>query len=345
MSKDAKNDAPLVVAYHADCIDGLACAWGVHKKFPGRETIYVPISHHDHEAGEKAVLAALKPGSELFYVDAAPERAFLDKLANLNLHAITVIDHHLSTHKDLSGYVPPAGSSTVVKIITNDDHPSAASMVWDYLLGSASKPEILTMIEKMDVKPDLRSEQDYAAAAFVDSKSLRSIKDAFMTLDSLSSMSIIDMACEGGSLYKDQFNRVAKLHDNVMFTMHKGQMVPVVNADVQSFGRYISEYLRELARENKSGAAFAWYMQGNGVVTMSIRATGDTDASAIATDMNQKFGTEGGGHKTSAAVHFRSLAAFAQAILLLPRDAAAAKKPPMAHGHGHGHGNSHGHHH
>lgn len=337
MNKETKNDAPLVVAYHADCIDGLACAWGVHKKFTGRETIYVPISHHDHEAGEKAVLAALKPGSELFYVDAAPERAFLDKLAQLNISAITVIDHHLSTHKDLAGYVAPAGSNTVVKVITNDDHPSAASMVWDYLLGSKSKPEVLTMIEKMDVKPDLRSEQDYAAAAFVDSKSLRSIKDAFMTLDSLSSMSIVDMACEGGSLYKDQFNRVAKLHDNVMFTPYKADLIPVVNADVQSFGRYISEYLRDLARENKSGAAFAWYMQGNGVVTMSIRATGDTDASAIATDMNKKFGTDGGGHKTSAAVHFPSLTAFAQAIPLLPKDEAAAKKPVVAHHHHHKH--------
>lgn len=337
MNKETKNDAPLVVAYHADCIDGLACAWGVHKKFPGRETIYVPISHHNHEAGEKAVLAALKPGSELFYVDAAPERAFLDKLALLNISAITVIDHHLSTHKDLAGYVTPVGSNAVVKVITNDDHPSAGSMVWDYLLGSKNKPEVLTMIEKMDVKPDLRSEQDYAAAAFVDSKSLRTIKDAFMTLDCLSSMSIIDMACEGGSLYKDQFNRVAKLHDNVMFTPYKGDMVPVVNADVQSFGRYISEYLRELARENKSGAAFAWYMQGNGAVTMSIRATGDTDASAIATDMNKKFGTDGGGHKTSAAVHFPSLAAFAQAIPLLPKDQVLANKPAAAHHHHHHH--------
>ena len=62
--------------------------------------------------------------------------------------------------------------------------------------------------------------------------------------------------------------------------------------------------------------AFAWYVQGNGSVTMSIRSDGDPDASKIAELLCTNRGARGGGHKTSAAVHFTSLSQFAEVIPL-----------------------------
>lgn len=132
------------------------------------------------------------------------------------------------------------------------------------------------------------------------------------------------MAEKGRPIHSDQYNRILKLGDNVMFTQFdhpylRGKHIPVVNADVQNFGRAITKYLEELGHEAGSGVAFAWYMQGNGSITMSIRSDGTAEASDIAKYICETCPAEGGGHATSAAVHFKSLQDFARHIPLQSR--------------------------
>jgi hypothetical protein len=134
-----------------------------------------------------------------------------------------------------------------------------------------------------------------------------------------------DMVVAGLSILSDQENRIEKLTDNIMYTrllfmnekmQEETMWVPVINADVQNFGRHISDYLRQQGDRTGMGMAFAWYVQGNGTVTMSIRSDGDPDASKIAEFLCSAPGVTGGGHKTSAAVHFSSLRQFTDTIPL-----------------------------
>lgn len=313
----------LVVVYHEDCIDGLAAAWTVEKKHGGKKNIsitYIPYGHHAQAETEKKILAAAAEHSDILFVDVSPKPEFLKKLLTLEAASIEILDHHKSAHENLAHIKAPH-----LKLSIDPQHPSAAHMVWDRMQPDTPRPAFFEMIAKMDIAHDLRTDDDYAAAALIDSKGIKNTAEAFASFRELENLSFAELAEKGRSIHADQYNRITKLTDNVMFTRldHpevEDLWIPVVNADVQNFGRAISKYLRQLGQEAGCDIAFAWYMQGNGAITMSIRSDGQPDASSIAKHFCATFKTEGGGHATSAAVHFSSLAEFSTHVRLTPRE-------------------------
>jgi oligoribonuclease NrnB/cAMP/cGMP phosphodiesterase (DHH superfamily) len=321
----------LVVVYHEACIDGLASAWAFEQRFGLQENVhvsYIPLGHHDIPAAEEKIRRELDAGTEVFFVDVAPSKTLLDAImAPLTsglppAKSVTVIDHHKSAADIFAGYQPPQDAQAPKLSLQFDaDHPSAANMVWEVLLPERGKPEFLKLIAKMDIAKDIKEERDLAAAAMIDSKPIKNIADAFYGFQELSTMSMHEMVVGGQSILSDQANRIQKLTDNIMYTRlavtgAEVIWVPVINADVQNFGRHISDYLREQGDRTGLGMAFAWYVQGNGSVTMSIRSDGEPDASKIAEFLCAHKGMKGGGHKTSAAVHFISLQQFTDIIPL-----------------------------
>jgi hypothetical protein len=99
------GEKPLIIAYHAECIDGCACAWAVAKAFrvdrgQHDDVTYVPYAHHAVAESEDKIRAALKPDAVLYFVDAAPTKKFLDELMTPGAEGkpkaatITVLDHH-----------------------------------------------------------------------------------------------------------------------------------------------------------------------------------------------------------------------------------------------------------
>lgn len=320
----------LVVVYHEACIDGLASAWAFDQRFGDDGNVhvsYIPLGHHDIPAAEEKIRHEIDVGTEVFFVDVAPSKTLLDELmAPLtsglpSAKSVTVIDHHKSAADIFTNYKPPADAQAPQLSLQFDaEHPSAANMVWDRLLPQRDKPVFLKLIAKMDVAKDIKEDRDLAAAAMIDSKPIKNIADAFYSFQELSNMSMHDMVVGGQSILSDQANRIQKLTDNIMYTRlalgYTVMWVPVINADVQNFGRHISDYLREQGDRTGLGMAFAWYVQGNGSVTMSIRSDGEPDASKIAEFLCAHKGMKGGGHKTSAAVHFISLQQFTDIIPL-----------------------------
>jgi hypothetical protein len=329
------KDRHLVVVYHENCIDGLASAWAFDQKWGRDENThisYIPYGHADIPAAEDMIRREITPGAEVFFVDVAPTKAFLDQLMAPNAYALPavnrvhVLDHHKSAAEALAGYTPPRDSNAPsLSVFIDDNHPSASNMIWEALLPDRQKFPFLEMIAKMDLAKDLKEDRDLAAAALIDSKNIRTVADAFHSFAELSVMSMHDMVVAGLSILSDQENRIEKLTDNIMYTrllfmnekmQEETMWVPVINADVQNFGRHISDYLRQQGDRTGMGMAFAWYVQGNGTVTMSIRSDGDPDASKIAEFLCSAPGVTGGGHKTSAAVHFSSLRQFTDTIPL-----------------------------
>ncbi len=325
----------LIVVYHEDCIDGLASAWAFDKKW-GREDnthiSYIPYGHHDIPGAQEKIRSELSQGAELYFADVAPQKAFLDELmAPLTsglpaLKAVHILDHHGTAAEELANYKAPADlEAPTLELHIDAEHPSAANMIWETLLPGVEKPDFLKMIAKMDLSRDIKEDHDLAAAALIDSKSIKTVADAFHNFEELSQFKMHDMVVAGLNILSDQENRIEKLTDNIMYTRlivltDKGQeeslWIPVINADVQNFGRHISDYLREQGDRTGLGMAFAWYVQGNGTVTMSIRSDGDPDASKMAEILRSHPGVTGGGHKTSAAVHFTSLRQFMDIIPL-----------------------------
>ena len=331
----ASDSRHLIVIYHEDCIDGLASAWAFDQKWGKDENIhisYIPYGHQDVAGAQEKIRSELSAGAEVYFADVAPKKEFLDELmAPLTsglppVKSVQVMDHHKSAAEELANYTPPEDAEAPkLSLLIDAEHPSASNMIWETLLPDRKKPDFLTMIAKMDLSRDIKEDHDLAAAALIDSKSIKTIADAFHNFEELSGMKMHDMVVAGLSILSDQENRIEKLTDNIMYTrlivlneklQEESLWIPVINADVQNFGRHISDYLREQGDRTGIGVAFAWYVQGNGTVTMSIRSDGDPDASKIAEVLRVTPGVTGGGHKTSAAVHFTSLKQFMEIIPL-----------------------------
>lgn len=317
----------LIIVYHANCIDGAASAWAVAKAHKAEETaIYLPYEHFNHPAAEKKIRAAANPDAEIYFVDVAPEKDFLDELLASAVKSIHILDHHKSAAEALKNYPP----SSRLEIHIDPARHSAAKMVWERLL-TENPPDVLNVIDKMDGDATgLKTPQDFAAAALIDTHDVRTITGALDALRGLAKLSFNEMAAHGAPTLTDQENRIENLLDNTQFATLQilpgaaPVSVPVVNGNVQHFGRYISDRLVSLGKEHGANIAFAWSMQKNGSITMSLRTDGNPDCSAVARHLCETLGVTGGGHAGAGAVHFASLAEFTRRM---PMTAKPVTKP------------------
>lgn len=291
---------------------------------------YIPYGHHGMAEAEGKIRAAMTVGVEVYFVDVAPTRKFLDELMTAETsglpvpRSIQVMDHHKSAADELAGYTPPAcGTTPVLDIFIDEHYSSASNMIWRRMLPDREAPYFLTLIDKMDLAHDLSNHEELSAAATIDSRDISNVEAAFSSFAELADIPMHDMVTGGKNILIDQKNRIGKLNDNIMYTRFQMMAeeaeilwVPILNADVQNFGRHISDYLRGHGTKTGGAIAFAWYMQGNGSITMSIRSNGELDASKVAEALCVMLDIKGGGHKTSAAVHFTSLRQFSENIEL-----------------------------
>ncbi|HEX2753293.1 MAG TPA: hypothetical protein VHP34_09400 [Alphaproteobacteria bacterium] len=337
MTQDRKIPKPLVVVYHADCIDGAACAWSVAKAWgqddphtqKNSNITYIPYAHHDVEDAEDKIRKALSPDAEVYFVDVAPTPAFLDELmtpddkGTAKAQKIHIMDHHVSAADMLDGYQPPAApngtTAPQLNIKIDKTRTAAAAMVWEEIMPGKPVPDVLHVINKMDGNAaGLTTPQDFFAAALVDTFDITTVEKSFHTLRNLARMTFNDMARRGRHIAHDQDTKIERLLEaaNIIPLQILPNTapipVPIVNGDVKQYGRKISDKLVELGQKTGSNIAFAWYMQKNGTVSMSIRTNGDPDAAKVAEHLRNTMGVTGGGHAGAGAVHFSSLFEFAR---------------------------------
>jgi nanoRNase/pAp phosphatase (c-di-AMP/oligoRNAs hydrolase) len=337
MTQDRKIPKPLVVVYHADCIDGAACAWSVAKAWgqddprdqKNSNITYIPYAHHDFEDAEDKIRAALREDAAVYFVDVAPTSAFLDELmtpddkGTAKAQKIHIMDHHVSAADMLDGYQPPAApngtTAPQLHIKIDKTRTAAAAMVWEEIMPGKPVPDVLHVINKMDGNAaGLTTPQDFFAAALVDTFDITTVEKSFHTLRNLARMTFNDMARRGRHIAHDQDTKIERLLEaaNIIPLQILPNTapipVPIVNGDVKQYGRKISDKLVELGQKTGSDIAFAWYMQKNGTVSMSIRTNGNPDAAKVAEHLRNTMGVTGGGHAGAGAVHFSSLFEFAR---------------------------------
>src|ERR1700722_2304831 len=83
---DKMSDKPIIVFYHADCIDGFSAAWVAWKKF-GDTAEYIPFYH-------ETALPKFS-GKEIYTVDMTFPKEITEEVMHFNKR-LTSIDHHIS---------------------------------------------------------------------------------------------------------------------------------------------------------------------------------------------------------------------------------------------------------
>lgn len=121
-----------VVIYHARCLDGFLSAWCFWRRF-GERCEFVPAAH-----GESAPDLTDR---DVYIVDFCYPREELLDLA-VRARRVTVLDHHVSTLRDLSR--TPSDSTLSFWL---DLDRSGSGLAWDALFPHATRP---TLIDAMD---------------------------------------------------------------------------------------------------------------------------------------------------------------------------------------------------
>jgi len=332
----------VVVFYDSPCIDGAAAAWSIKQAFdqnPAIEVQYVPLTYGKPGDRTRKILSHLKDGMEAIFVDTTPKDDTLDLLFNPEctprIRKLSILDHHTSEVRRLLAFQeriraldPNAYAGTpALEFVLNPEKPAAALLAWDYFNPGKPAPQLLHWVGKMEPPVTLKTDDDYAMAAFIDSKDIMDPKEMFAAIDSLVSMPEKDMLAQGNAIRAYQANTIKKsVKSNLTFTQlelepGKREWIPLVNANVQNFGRGVNEALIDESHSSTTaGVSGAWSVQGDGTVKLSLRSRGQPDVAAMAQHLATTVGMSGGGHPSDAVVQFESLEQFTKAVPIYTRE-------------------------
>ena len=135
---------PLCI-YHANCADGFASAWVVHRKLGAEVDFYA--ASYGHAPPDVA-------GRDVIIVDFSYKRAVLETMA-LAARSVLVLDHHKSAAEDLAGLPEPI----ITDWIPDDNRPlalfdmnrSGAGITWDFFNPGVPRPLLIDLVEDRDL--------------------------------------------------------------------------------------------------------------------------------------------------------------------------------------------------
>lgn len=309
------NSTPRIIVYHADCLDGAACAWTMAQYLglsgQERHVLYVPYNHHNIATSENTIREARTPQTAIHFVDVAPTVRFLNELSeNGRAASIEILDHHKTAATRFQQY--PAAAHVSIHI--DPATPSAVAMIWRKLYPERTLPDLFKMIDKMDGSArGLKTEDDFSAAAMIDARNIRTVEQAFASLPEMIQTPLPQMVAEGRHLVATQDQKIDALFETaaearvIIDSDETPVSIPVVNADVTDYGRGISARLAELGKIFGTGMAMAWTERPGGAVSVSLRSDGEPDVSKIADYLAESLNIDGGGHADAAAIHFETV--------------------------------------
>ncbi len=328
-TKEIKQISTHIIVYHAHCIDGAASAWTVAKAFNIEDNTakvsYIPYEHFNKADSEQRIREALIENADLYFVDCCPEKIFLDELLSPNqnslprVKALHILDHHLTADDVLQSYLLEQHNteSPPLDVYIDPRQQSAAEMIWHHLIPSEPPPALIGLINQMDGSgKGLKTEDDFSAAAYIDSKKTTNAPNSFDTLRGLATLSFNEMAQRGKPITAEITQQIDCLIKNTFIIALQllpdtpPVDVPLINGNIANYGRLVSQKLTEHGTQYNSGVAFVWYLQKNGSVSVSMRSNGTPDLAKVTEYLRKTTGATGGGHSDAAAIHFPSILEF-----------------------------------
>lgn len=194
------TDQKIVCIYHADCADGFAAAWAVHRRFGagnvdfvegryGKEPeLSVPCRYHStSEPCTDCLGTGYEMGGgpflnrDVLIVDFSYPRSTLEALAR-EARSVLVLDHHATaaeqlsdvpqfdilTHCDWEIWQQDVGFTEGNLYAVFDMNRSGAGITWDYLHPGKPRPRLIDLVEDRDLwrfKHGPETRQFHAVAA------------------------------------------------------------------------------------------------------------------------------------------------------------------------------------
>ena len=122
--------------YHGNCLDGFGAAWAVHYALGENVEFYKGIHHQPPPVVQ---------GQDIFLVDFSYNKEVLENMLK-TAASITILDHHISAEKDLSGLL----KSGKIKGLF-DMNKSGAMLAWQYFNPDKQVPELIKHIQDRDL--------------------------------------------------------------------------------------------------------------------------------------------------------------------------------------------------
>ncbi len=262
-----------IVLYHANCLDGFGAAFAAFLKFrEGDESLcdFVAASY-----GEEMPDCHDR---EVYLLDFSYRRPALKELCQV-ARSVTIIDHHISAQKDLSGLDSEHDNLKIVF----DMEKSGAVLAWEYF-HSSQMPKLFLYIQDRDIwRMEFEETNDVYAAL------MARPFDFLWWSDLINSEERQALILEEGKAINRYRNRMIESYKKrSVIADISGFMVPVVNCP----GVIASDLLGELAEGNPFAAG---YQDIGTRRNWSLRSTNaGEDVSKIAEQLG------GGGHRNAA---------------------------------------------
>jgi hypothetical protein len=332
----------IIIFYDDPCLDGAASMWVAYnalKEDSSANIECIPIGYGKPEERTQRILGHLHDGAEVIFLDTSPKDDTLDILFNPSEHTpkiakLTVLDHHASEvarvkkfEASRASITTPHAQAPAFEFILDAQQPAAALLAWEYYHPNKPTPKLLEWVGLMEPPVRLKTNRDDAVAAFIDSKDISTPENILSTIDCLITLSEDEMVARGNSILADQFNNINKgiktslLYAKLELLPNKKEWIPLVNANVQNFGRRVNVALIEEAYAGTTcGISGAWFVQGDGIVKLSLRSKGQPDVGEVAKYLGKTIGIGGGGHPTDAVVQFENMTQFTQNVHLMTKE-------------------------
>lgn len=269
---------PNLVIYHGHCADGMGAAWAAHKRLG--DTADYQMGLYDAPFPDLNLFAK----RHVYLVDFSYSADQIRAIAQV-ASMITVIDHHKSAMKDLTGQIFPRGVN-----IHFDMARSGAGMTWDHF-HAEPRPVLIDYIEDRDLwQWKLPYSREVSAYISLHSLSIESF-------DKLDLEFTKDLkACQlMGTILLSQQDKTAGKICNFAFERTLPSPVGALKVMFVNTSTLISEVGNELLKRNPQAAFVAlWYDSSPYVRTWSLRANDKFDCSVLAKALG------GGGHPNAA---------------------------------------------
>lgn len=279
---------PILCIYHANCLDGIAGAWVVHKYHQAQHEQQIKesgldranfqthaIELHTSNYGDALPEVANR---HVILVDFSYPRPQMLELAK-QAASVLVLDHHLTAQKALVDL--PINVHAIF-----DMDRSGANIAWNHYFPGEMSPLLLDYIEDGDLwRNRLPLSREVLAAIYAYPLTLDSI-------ETLVNIPILQLERDGRALLRKQQTDIAALLSQTVRKMWFGKtLIPVANVP-RMFASHIGA---ELAKGHPFAATYYDNAEGR---QWSLRST--PEGANVAT-IAEAFG--GGGHQHAAGFH------------------------------------------
>jgi oligoribonuclease NrnB/cAMP/cGMP phosphodiesterase (DHH superfamily) len=297
MNKE-KLDRVVLVAYHANCIDGYTAAWVAHTKLiaEGEKVEFLPMTYNDLSYEELLHEVKSCNPKELYILDFSLPMETLEKLCKeYNETEVILLDHHKTAFERYSLNDGPFTSDSKLEVliwgagVRLDMSKSGAGLAWDYFNTGLPRPAIVNYVEDYDLwKFEMGDETRYINKYL--SYALKNM-DIWTAMAHVMENNLFSALEQGKVLYDRFIDKVDELvQDAVHMTLGDFQCLAV-----QCEGSYTNEVGNRLAKKEGIDIGLTYRIDGyDATIKWSARSIGDIDVSTLAAN----FG--GGGHKNAA---------------------------------------------